>query len=115
MNFYLLFGLCFINLIQGKHLLVDVEDQENIKIETNMEQLDSNTKPGCSIICRISPDCRCDGKSKPSLIKPKGPTPNCIRRLHSCSSFPHLCCEGLDCYHGNCEWLDGVGHGRKLP
>ena len=104
MNFYLLFGLCFINLIQGKYLLVDVEDQENTKIETNMEQLDSNSKPGCSIICRISPDCRCDGKSKPSLIKPKGPTPNCIRHLLSCSSFPHLCCEGLDCWSRMETW-----------
>ena len=106
MNFYLFFGLCFINLIQGKYLLVDVEDQQNIKIEPNMEHLDSNGKPGCSFTCRISPSCRCVGERKPPLTKPKGPTPNCIRRLHSCSSFPDLCCGELECYHGNCEYID---------
>ena len=35
MNFSLLFGLCVINLIHGKYLLVDVDDTQNTPIEPN--------------------------------------------------------------------------------
>ena len=110
MNFKFFCGLFCINLIHGKYLLVDVDDQQDTVIKPNGKR--------CMPYCKISPPVK---------------APACIPKGSKCSEnlFPiniefsarnskqaRQCCQGLRCIMGWClgsapGWGQIHGEGKE--
>jgi len=95
MNFCLLLGLCLFNLIYGRYLLVDVEDQQ---APPRIEEPKSPA-PAC-----IPPKGKCFTKTKISIS---------IEFSARSVKGPAECCEGYACVSGMCLKprisIDGLG------
>ena len=84
MNFSLLLGLCLFNLIHGKYLLVDVEDQQ---APPRIEE-PKPPAPAC-----IPPKGKCFTKTKFSIS---------VEFSARSVKGPAECCEGYTCVGGMC-------------
>ena len=94
MNFTFLLGLCLFNLIHGKYLLVDVDDQQVRELTPPPPRIQETKPPRPPKPACIQPGGKCFSETKFSISVEfsarslKGPAPEC--------------CQGYTCVSGMC-------------
>ena len=109
MKFSLLFGFCFINLINAKYILVDVDDTQNNSIEPNGNHC---RRPPCYPPPRIDFDDTQNSPMKPNenrcIYPPCRPSP--LMKHFMCISPGGRCSMTTTCCKGHiCMDYDGFG------
>jgi len=106
MNFSFLLGLCLFNLIHGRYLLVDVDDQQ-VREQTPPPPRIQETKPPAPTC--IHPGGKCFSKTKFSISIEFS-----ARSVKSSAE----CCQGYTCVSGMCLKpeikIEGLGKSRSI-